>query len=947
MRHPLRQLIVALLVAFCVWPRLAHAAPGAMRWHTFTSDNGLAGNIVQAIWEDGRGRVWFGTENGLSRYDGQAWQTYRTDDGLLDNNVWSISGDGDAVWCATSSGLSVFENGRWRSFSTADGLPGNDVRAVAVARDGTVWAGTFGQGIARLAPGATRWEAFALPAASPNRGVFVQAIWQSPAGPLWFGTNGDGALRLKDGAFEQFSFRAGSRNTVWGIGSADAEAAWMATFRGIVRVGADNAVKVTTEQVQGVGLASTEVLAVAGGAGDLWFGTRANGAFRLRGKTWERFTTADGLARNYVQTILADRAGRVWFGTRGGGVTLLDSAPLNEAALRLAVAASDIGSGKDIPLAAAPLESSQNNIQFSFGADARWLPPSDVRFRYWLERRGEPEPPRTVRSAPGEARAASEPYIALPPGAYRLHVAALVGADEGHEQVFPFSIRSAPPRPRGEMVQVRVADQPLERGLTLPQPLFDTPREIDLRFAADDDATAPEALRYRYRVVSPGAPWQQATGSQATLTLGQGAYTVEAQAIDADGNMSPPVRVAVIVPGPLWKTLLFYLLLIIVPAAIGGLGGATLYRRQARRQALRRAVSGYVIPYDVGSLITVPDRYIGRAHVLDTILGKIANNSFYIYGEKRIGKTSLLLQLKHRLAQRNTFSGEHYIPVFRNIQDLPERRFWHYLVRSVAAELASPPALLADGDPEAGYDDLDAESDLETIVAHVAATEGTRPVVVLLLDEVDTLARYHVNIRQRFRAFCQHAQRSLRVVLAGVLPPEADVGDTSPWYNIFERVTLGPLARADALHLIRNYNHNPYDYAPEAEGAVLAAGDGKPFDTQWLCSEAVRAMLAERRTTVHAADVALAAATIVRERAGEYAAVWKQLDPAVQAAAHSALGSAGELPPEPHSGAYDPLLAAGLALPAGARHRLTALFRQWMGGMQNAEYGMQNAEREA
>ncbi|MBC8077058.1 MAG: hypothetical protein H7Y32_13355, partial [Chloroflexales bacterium] len=115
--------LAILLLALCLWPPAARAAPhpgisqheGAVgRWHTFTSDNGLAGNIVQTIWQDRQGRVWFGTENGVSRYDGQGWQTYRTVDGLLDNNVWSIAGAGDALWCATSSGLSLLEGGRWR-----------------------------------------------------------------------------------------------------------------------------------------------------------------------------------------------------------------------------------------------------------------------------------------------------------------------------------------------------------------------------------------------------------------------------------------------------------------------------------------------------------------------------------------------------------------------------------------------------------------------------------------------------------------------------------------------------------------------------------------------------------------------------------------------------------------------------------------------------------------
>jgi ligand-binding sensor domain-containing protein len=40
---------------------------------------------VYAICEDRYGNLWFGTRNGVSRYDGFGWRTYSEDDGLVDD----------------------------------------------------------------------------------------------------------------------------------------------------------------------------------------------------------------------------------------------------------------------------------------------------------------------------------------------------------------------------------------------------------------------------------------------------------------------------------------------------------------------------------------------------------------------------------------------------------------------------------------------------------------------------------------------------------------------------------------------------------------------------------------------------------------------------------------------------------------------------------------------
>ncbi len=75
-------------------------------WHSFNSDDGLAGNVVFSIAQDIHGVYWFGTDKGVSSYDGVSWHTYDHKDGLLSNSVYALHAVGNGeLWVGTKSGV--------------------------------------------------------------------------------------------------------------------------------------------------------------------------------------------------------------------------------------------------------------------------------------------------------------------------------------------------------------------------------------------------------------------------------------------------------------------------------------------------------------------------------------------------------------------------------------------------------------------------------------------------------------------------------------------------------------------------------------------------------------------------------------------------------------------------------------------------------------------------
>jgi len=92
----------------------------------------LVDNIVLSIAIDSTGNKWFGTSEGISRFDGTDWTTYTTDDGLVCNFVNSIAIDSDGnIWFGTNHGVSSLDGVNWTVYDKSDGLANDEVSSIA------------------------------------------------------------------------------------------------------------------------------------------------------------------------------------------------------------------------------------------------------------------------------------------------------------------------------------------------------------------------------------------------------------------------------------------------------------------------------------------------------------------------------------------------------------------------------------------------------------------------------------------------------------------------------------------------------------------------------------------------------------------------------------------------------------------------------------------------
>lgn len=278
--------------------------------------DGLPQNSVHSILQTREGYLWFGTYEGLVRFNGVSFVVYdtRNTPALKSNSAWALFEDRlGTLWVGTLGGGVVrFRGGVAARYADREGLPSDYAWALAEDAAGTLWAGTD-RGLARF--DGTSFRAVALP--PPFERPSIRSLAAGSSGGLWIGTTSDGLLRWDGTTVRRIHPREGrAPGAVYDL--APSEGGVSAAFYdvGLVEAAESGEVRVLGRKD---GLPSELLWSLYRDRnGALWVGSDGGSLARIfRGRV-ETFGTADGLAHPFVRSIAEDREGSVWIGTNGG-----------------------------------------------------------------------------------------------------------------------------------------------------------------------------------------------------------------------------------------------------------------------------------------------------------------------------------------------------------------------------------------------------------------------------------------------------------------------------------------------------------------------------------------------------------------------------------------------------------------------------------------------------
>ncbi len=377
---------VALMLLFLSSPLIAVSQEAL--WKSFTTSDGLPSRYINSIFQDRDGAMWFATDKGVARFDGATFTTFNREDGLPEDFVVFIAQDSNgAMYFKTfEKGWAKLEanqiypltekeapslhikprggfynkqlnrltkpnaKGDTTHFRCVDGGEAFIVNCTFEDKEGTLWVGTFGQGVKKMrSERVTQYtKASGLPSSQTN------ALFKDSQGRIWIGTtegvacldksslftlptstndnekintvgfaqHGDTLLvaglhymfqiqmdlKNKERLYKQSPPRveggiSAIRYSTKGFSNKKTNALWIATYGSGVHCIEEDKPKtfLLTD-----GLASDMIETIDEGVASIWFSSRNSGVSKFQDGKFQTFTTKEGLPSNVVFAVLEE-----------------------------------------------------------------------------------------------------------------------------------------------------------------------------------------------------------------------------------------------------------------------------------------------------------------------------------------------------------------------------------------------------------------------------------------------------------------------------------------------------------------------------------------------------------------------------------------------------------------------------------------------------------------
>lgn len=339
-----RIMLVFIVTYFNIANIVLGLPPATHQFKQISIPEGLSQNSISSIIQDNNGFLWFGTQDGLNRYDGYEFKIFKHNlndpHSLSDSKIYTIVEDkAGYIWIGTENGLNRYkpENNHFERFfhspNDKNSISHNSIQTIIQDHSGNIWIGTAG-GLCKLNPRDltfTRVETFA--------GVSVTALREHPEGILWVGSSiKNGALTRLDCSTHQIiqettelstlpeTLKNSSITTI--IVDDNSDEKWIGTSKELHHFDGKNWGVLELPGKDGKPEKECYINSMyEAEPGELWIGTESGlFIYNKTEKTIQPYfhnSSPGSISHNSIQCIYKDGSDVIWIGTFGGGINKL------------------------------------------------------------------------------------------------------------------------------------------------------------------------------------------------------------------------------------------------------------------------------------------------------------------------------------------------------------------------------------------------------------------------------------------------------------------------------------------------------------------------------------------------------------------------------------------------------------------------------------------------
>ncbi|MCM4166545.1 hypothetical protein KCTC52924_03481 [Arenibacter antarcticus] len=262
-----------------------------IQFQKISFEDGISDNRINNILQDNEGFIWFGTQLGIDKYDGQKSKSYHlpNEDDQVNDLIQDRTG---VIWAATSSGLFYFdvEEDRFERYTSSDPVINSSISGYILSLlevdNGAIWCTNANSEIIALQPNSKKDTVIhEMPLEESNNSISNGTdLFQDNNGVVWIASSRGDVFKYQESTFTQVNLQ--NNNTYINAISMDKN-------------------------------------------DQLWIGTNGNGLFKYNTKdnTTLHYTTSNNsrsnsISNNIILDVLVDKDNNIWLGTDGGGLNL-------------------------------------------------------------------------------------------------------------------------------------------------------------------------------------------------------------------------------------------------------------------------------------------------------------------------------------------------------------------------------------------------------------------------------------------------------------------------------------------------------------------------------------------------------------------------------------------------------------------------------------------------